>query len=443
MDGHSSHHTPELLRYALEHKIIILGYPPHCTHALQGLDVVCFARMKEAWKSAISRFEEAHGGRDVRKGDFVPVFWEAFQEAFTEPTIRSAFEATGIFPFNPNVITELQMKPSQVTSTQATFPLPMPTPVRRVMEVFHSQTTTAFDLDPEHSQAPISPSLPTGGSASGPQTPSRPSGSSASNTLGSTVNPTLLTPTVGGRLLTSALAASNSSSFLVNPGRITSAQTIPPPVYQQVPEALQPSWSILERPTANPEHRTRVQMENEIQELTQLLQRSKIAHDVKDTIIGAQNAQLAIQDVYLGGLNKALNTKESEATAERRTMFPGGKGRHLTEPEFIEERERAAQEKLDKEAERVKRNERREKRKDIPGEIARLYDERIKVWEGEIAAHTAHCDELRKAGTKVKDLPKKPKKPLKKDAEKEIKDKYAEEDEEEDLEGSDEEEFDG
>lgn len=48
IDGHSSHHTPELLRYALEHKIIILGYPPHCTHALQGLDVVCFARMKEA-----------------------------------------------------------------------------------------------------------------------------------------------------------------------------------------------------------------------------------------------------------------------------------------------------------------------------------------------------------------------------------------------------------
>jgi hypothetical protein len=48
LDGHSSHHTPELLAFARENNIIILGYPPHCTHALQGLDVVCFTRMKEA-----------------------------------------------------------------------------------------------------------------------------------------------------------------------------------------------------------------------------------------------------------------------------------------------------------------------------------------------------------------------------------------------------------
>lgn len=47
MDGHSSHYTRELLTYAKANNIVILAYPPHCTHALQGLDVVCFARMKE------------------------------------------------------------------------------------------------------------------------------------------------------------------------------------------------------------------------------------------------------------------------------------------------------------------------------------------------------------------------------------------------------------
>ena len=46
MDGHSSHHTLELLQFSCENNIIVLGYPPHCTHALQGLDVVCFAKMK-------------------------------------------------------------------------------------------------------------------------------------------------------------------------------------------------------------------------------------------------------------------------------------------------------------------------------------------------------------------------------------------------------------
>ena len=43
MDGHSSHHKLDLLRYAQEHNIIVLGY---CTQVLQGLNVVCFAKMK-------------------------------------------------------------------------------------------------------------------------------------------------------------------------------------------------------------------------------------------------------------------------------------------------------------------------------------------------------------------------------------------------------------
>jgi hypothetical protein len=46
MDRHSSHYTLPLLEFARASRIIILGYPPHCTHVLQGLDVVCFAKMK-------------------------------------------------------------------------------------------------------------------------------------------------------------------------------------------------------------------------------------------------------------------------------------------------------------------------------------------------------------------------------------------------------------
>ena len=99
------------------------------------------------------------------------------------------------------------------------------------------------------------------------------------------------------------------------------------------------------------------QMEDEISQLTRMLEQSWIAHTAKNDIIAAQNAQLTIQDVYLGEINKALNTKENEKLAEKCTLFPGGKGRHLTEPEFIESRQQAAQEKLDKDAERVRRSE--------------------------------------------------------------------------------------
>jgi hypothetical protein len=95
MDGHSSHYTLELLEYARTHGIVILGYPPHCTHALQGLDVVCFAKMKNEFNQEINKFEDLHKTR-VTKADFAGVFGQAFLQAFTEDTIKAAFAATGV-----------------------------------------------------------------------------------------------------------------------------------------------------------------------------------------------------------------------------------------------------------------------------------------------------------------------------------------------------------
>ncbi|PCH42786.1 DDE-domain-containing protein, partial [Wolfiporia cocos MD-104 SS10] len=129
VDGHSSHYTYELLQYARAHNIIIFGYPPHCTHALQGLDVVCFARMKEVWKNEISAFKQLHK-HSVTKADFAGVFGRAFLDSFTVETIKAAFEATGICPFNPNDISSEQTKPSLPTSTKGSFPLAQPSPVR-------------------------------------------------------------------------------------------------------------------------------------------------------------------------------------------------------------------------------------------------------------------------------------------------------------------------
>ena len=77
IDGHSSHYTLELLKYARDNNIIILGYPPHCTHVLQGLDVVCFAKMKEEFRKEIHAFKDLHM-TGVRKSNFAGVFGRAF-----------------------------------------------------------------------------------------------------------------------------------------------------------------------------------------------------------------------------------------------------------------------------------------------------------------------------------------------------------------------------
>jgi hypothetical protein len=73
MDGHSLHYTPELLCFALDKNILSLGYPPHCTHTLQGLDVVCFAHMKLAWTEEVEKFEakNSHGVTKVTSQVFL------------------------------------------------------------------------------------------------------------------------------------------------------------------------------------------------------------------------------------------------------------------------------------------------------------------------------------------------------------------------------------
>jgi hypothetical protein len=102
---------PKLVNFASNNNIIILGYPPHCTHILQGLDVVCFAKMKHEFCMEINGFENLYSW-GVGKDDFDGVFGWAYLCAFTLGTVKAAFEATGVYPFNPDVIKDSQLKPS-------------------------------------------------------------------------------------------------------------------------------------------------------------------------------------------------------------------------------------------------------------------------------------------------------------------------------------------
>ena len=49
LDGHVSHFSKAFIERAIKLDIVILCYPPHSTHLLQGLNVVLFARAKAEW----------------------------------------------------------------------------------------------------------------------------------------------------------------------------------------------------------------------------------------------------------------------------------------------------------------------------------------------------------------------------------------------------------
>ena len=137
MDGHSSHYFADLLEYCVANNIEVLGYLPHCTHALQGFDVVCFAKMKSIWKEEVNTFETVHK-KGVDKDDFCSVFGHAFLCAFTAKNIEAAFEAMGIYPYNPNIICPEQMKPAKATLIRSSFALVQPSPVHAIIATFQN-----------------------------------------------------------------------------------------------------------------------------------------------------------------------------------------------------------------------------------------------------------------------------------------------------------------
>lgn len=145
LDGHSSHLSLRLLRKAREFNVDIIIYPSHCTHLLQGLDVVCFAPFKQIWAKEIRMFE-AENYRGVRKEDFAQVFGKAYLRAFTPQLILQAWETTGVFPFNDKIVPPEKMAPSETSTVKYTSSVVHATPVRKVMAAFSYFKPPPLDL---------------------------------------------------------------------------------------------------------------------------------------------------------------------------------------------------------------------------------------------------------------------------------------------------------
>lgn len=379
LDGHSSHYTLGLLTFAKDHNIVLLRYPPHCTHALQGLDVVCFAKMKEAWKRAIMSFE-ARTQQSVKKKDFTEVFGQAFLEAFTKETVEAAFKATGIFPFNPNAITAQQMKPSETTSTVAGFGMEQPSPVRAILSVFPFSFRAASQ-NPDDVEANIPGS-----------------------------------PTLSEQIheCSTALRQTSSGSILASTDTWTTANHIPPLVlHNSHRTAPQPDWSPLKRDVSTLQ--SQELMEEHIRKLTDALQTAKQNIAIRNDHERAQNAQLVIQNMVLQKMNQSFHAAESRKKKKQATIYLEGKGRHLTNEAFIEEVQQAAVDRAEREREKEKRKEGRRRTSDMNARVDEVWKQRQEEQKAAMKEWEALCEKLIAEGVRKKNLPLKPVRMLKKD----------------------------
>ncbi|KAJ7191661.1 hypothetical protein GGX14DRAFT_380935 [Mycena pura] len=345
------------------------------------------------------------------------------------------------------------MKPSEATSTHAAFPQPQSSPVRCVLAAFHAHEFTHRDLHPD-SPPRAGPSSFPGSFSSPSHTPrdipidpallsSSPSSFSGAPTLVSpkrrldpASNPDLFTPSKRMRLLGVGLASTSSGSFLVTKAKATHLELdrMGAPVFEGIPEQLRvPDWGLTKR-SADLKNYSRSGLESYCESLEGEFGDARKLLRAYELISEGQNAQLVVQNLAMGKLKVALFEKEGSKKSDRRILFPGGKGRHLTAPEVIAQKREMENARKQEDDEREVKKAKREARK---AEKARIEVE----WKVMLAEHSAaveawvgRCAELKMAGTRAKDLPKKPKRPLKPKP----KDSDDEEGEESDGDGSDE-----
>ena len=77
--------------------------PPHATHLLQPLDVVCFQPLKHYHRQALDQSLRL-GVYDFNRLDFIAAFNDMRAKAFKRSTILSAFAETGLIPYNPEKV---------------------------------------------------------------------------------------------------------------------------------------------------------------------------------------------------------------------------------------------------------------------------------------------------------------------------------------------------
>jgi hypothetical protein len=400
--------TPPNSSFTHENNIVILGYPPHCTHALQGLDVVCFARMKEVWKEEINKFEKVNN-RGVSKGDFTGVFGAAYLRAFTPDLIKAAFKETGVYPYDPNVIKPEQMKPSETTSVKASFPLPQPSPVRAIMRTFRENPPTAFDADPEHLTAP--PCSPVASTSQRQLTPP-----------GTPPTPTRrrrdefesldYTPSKRMRLMSANLAQTNAS-YLISRTSITSADLPFEPVLEAAPPLPEPGWSLVDAATEG--HQSRGEMEARITELTQSLRQAQDHIKARNLIIEGAHAQLVVQDMHLHAQNRVIEAREKKKKDDRTMLFPHGHGRCLTGDEFTGAMVAQAASRAEEAEKRRKRVEERAEKRSKTDLVNARWKEVTDEWNLRKVQHVEECERLLAGGARRCDLPKAPTRALKKD----------------------------
>ncbi|GAB1603164.1 uncharacterized protein LOC115218308 [Argonauta hians] len=117
LDNHASHVSLAGINFCRDNNIVLLSFPPHCSHELQPLDKTVYGPFNTYFNQAADMWmRNPLNNEKVMTIHILPVFiTQAFIKAFNPTNIRAGFESTGIQPLNRDRILEDCYIPSYVS----------------------------------------------------------------------------------------------------------------------------------------------------------------------------------------------------------------------------------------------------------------------------------------------------------------------------------------
>ena len=114
-DGAACHLDTSIVETADTYDIILFCLPSNTTHELQPMDKPVFKAFEYYWDEQVLLYWTRHKERSITKQRFGKIFSLVWDKAVTPKNIASGFSATGIYPFNPEAISDLAFAPSTLT----------------------------------------------------------------------------------------------------------------------------------------------------------------------------------------------------------------------------------------------------------------------------------------------------------------------------------------
>jgi hypothetical protein len=115
LDNHVPHCTLAAVVFCREHHITLLSLPPHSSHKLQPLDVRSFGSVKAAYSQEVDNWLVTNPGRAVSQRHPASLFHAVYLRTATIDKAEHVFAATRIYPYKPNIISDEDFEPSEIT----------------------------------------------------------------------------------------------------------------------------------------------------------------------------------------------------------------------------------------------------------------------------------------------------------------------------------------